>query len=177
MGRIVGVRSFQRRTLRGANLSQVKVDLGGGRLQTADHFAAAGDDSQPLAGDLAIVVSKVGAGRLSVVGYADTASTPRAAPGDKRLYSRDSDGANVAEVWIKSDGSVIISNDSGAVTLAPSGEVDINGVTIDPAGKITCAELESTGKVAGLLVEAAGKDLTIHTHLAGTPPGATGPNI
>ena len=51
MGRIALVLSFIRSLANGANVSDVKVDSGGGANTTAQHFAPAGDDSHPLPDD------------------------------------------------------------------------------------------------------------------------------
>ena len=153
---------------------------------TSPHFSDPGDDSHPLPGDLAILTESVGNGGKAVVGYVDPKNEQRAKAGEKRIYSRDSSGAAIAEIQlhsdgkcrvqnaigglrVKADGSVILFNLNGGLTLEAGGDVVINGVRITPAGKITgVTELEVDSK-----------ELKGHTHdITGgsSAPGPTGPN-
>ena len=162
MGLIAAVIAFARRT----DHSETTVDPGGGSNITADHFANPGDDSYPLDTDFAAVVSNGRTGGGAAVGYADPITTKKAGPGEKRIYARDAAGAVVCEIWLQSDGTIVVQNDNGGMELAPNGSVNINGVIIDAAGDITAP---------GSLV-LNGNELDGHLHLAGTPPGDTGPN-
>lgn len=146
MGRIVVIKDFAR-ALRdnGARVSDVKFDPGGGNNITSEHFSDPGDDSYPMPGiDYAIAVDAQRKGSAAIVGYADPTNIPKALIGDKRIYARDVNGDSVAEVWLKSDGSIVISNDNGSITLKSDGDVDITGaLSID------------------------GKDFGTHTHSQG----------
>lgn len=122
MGRIAKLLSFVRLTRNDAKVSDVKVDPGGGPNITAEHFADAGDDSHPLTTDYVALNTDSGSGRESAIGYLDPINAPKAQPGDKRIYGRDADtGEVVVEVWLKNDGTAIVSNDNGSVTLRPDG--------------------------------------------------------
>lgn len=123
MGRIAKLLSFVRVTRNGAKLSDVKVDPGGGPNVTAEHFAAAGDDSNPLPGDYVALNADSGSGRESAIGYLDPLNEPKALPGDKRIYARDEDGVVIVEVWLKNTGEATIVNENGSVTLRPDGSV------------------------------------------------------
>lgn len=122
MGRIAKLLSFVRVTRNDAKISDVKVDPGGGPNITAEHFASSGDDAHPLPDDYVIINDLAGTGRKASVGYLDPVNTPKALPGDKRIYARDGDtGAVVVEIWLKNDGTAIVSNDNGSVMLRPDG--------------------------------------------------------
>lgn len=122
MGRIARLLSFVRLTRNDAKVSDVKVNPGGGPNITAEHFADAGDDSHPLVTDYVALNTDSGAGRETAIGYLDPLNEPKAQPGEKRIYGRDADsGAVVVEVWLKNDGTAVISNDNGSVMLRPDG--------------------------------------------------------
>lgn len=171
MGRVSVLRSFNR-AMRGlVAFTAVVVDRGGGDNRTLEHFSPPGDDSHPLPDDYVTAVEQIGTGRDSAVGYLDPSNAQKAAPGDKRIYSRTPEGELAAEVWLKNDGTIAATNGAGHFTLQPDGVVNINGVTIDPAGLITTP--------AGLVSPSAlvnSKELAEHDHPAGSPPGDTGVN-
>lgn len=121
MGRIAKLLSFLRVTRNGAQISDAKVNPGGGPNITAQHFSAPGDDSHPIPGDYVSMSADSGSGRESAVGYVDSLNTPKAQPGDKRIYARDGDGAVIVEVWLKNTGEATILNTNGTVTLRPDG--------------------------------------------------------
>lgn len=167
MGRVGILVSFVRRLVGATNSSDAMFDRGGGDNRTGQHFAPPGDDSQPLPGDYVAALSQAPTGRDSVVGYVDPVSTPVAGPGEVRRYARDPDtGDTMVSFWLKATGEAVIANDNGSITLQPDGSVNINGVIIAANGDVT---IPNSLNLAGL--EIAG-----HTHLAGTPPGNTGPN-
>lgn len=186
MGRIGKLLSFVRAVRNGAQVNDVKLDPGGGPLITAEHFSSPGDDSHPLPGDYVRVGDVPQSGREAVTGYVDPANAHKAQPGEKRLYARDEDGAEVAEVWLKNDGTVTVVNANGSVTLSQdgsilgqnaagsfelqaSGDFVVNGVTIAADGAVTIpASLTLAGK------EIAGHDHDITS--GSSAPGPTGPN-
>lgn len=181
MGRIGKVLSFLRVTKNGVNHSDVKVDMGGGANITAKHLSDSGDDSYPLDIDYVLLVSTRGQGKHVAIAYADTVNIPKANKGDKRIYSRDSSGVMAAEAWLKNDGEILFSNGSGTITLLPNGNIDLNGVVIDPSGNIN-----SPGKVTGDIVEgtssllASTSEVIGHDHVivsGSSAPGPTGPLI
>jgi hypothetical protein len=123
VGLIAKILSFTRIVADGVRSSDVKVDPGGGANITGQHFADAGDDSHPLPTDYVLLVKNRQTGGYSVVGYADPINDPIAAAGEKRIYGRDALGAVVNEMWLKADGSVIISNANGSIELKTDGEL------------------------------------------------------
>ena len=177
MGRLGTVLAVIRTIRNGANAVDVTANIGGNFNVTELHTSAPGDDSQPLPGDYAALLEVVGSGQGLVVGYIDPLNVGTANPGEKRIYARDSAGAVVAFVHLKNDGSVSVINANGALLLTAAGDVNINGVTIDPAGNITTPGTVDAATVEATSVQAAGLELAGHIHLAGTPPGNTGPNV
>ena len=112
----------------------VKTDRGSGDNVTAQHFSAPGDDATPLPGDYAALSGASGTGRFSVVAYRDAKNPNVAAPGEKRIYSRDGAGGIKAWVHLKNDGSFTICNETATIEGSPDGTVVINGVIIPADG-------------------------------------------
>lgn len=166
MGLIAKLLSFGRvQTEEGANVSDVKIDPGGGANITAQHFGPPGDDSYPLPDDYVAVVPAGGSGTESAVGYIDTENQAQALAGEKRLYSRDANGAVKTVIWLKNDGSLVIQNGAGTIQMATGGTVTINGVTIDTNGNIV-----APGEVTAMNGPSSVK-LSTHLH-----PTAMGPS-
>ncbi len=139
MGVVAKVLSFTRAARNGLTLQDVKLDPGGGAVITAEHSAPPGDDSAPLPGDYAAISAAAGTGRQTVVGYYDGKNAPKAEPGDKRTYARDSSGEVVVEIWLKNSGECLITNSLGTFELEPDGTFVINGLRITPNGNATTA--------------------------------------
>lgn len=125
MGRMSGLiaylLSFKRVLSNGAKVSDVKVDTGGGDILTAHHTAPPGDDSFPLPDDQLALVRIPRSGRVVVIGYVEPDALQKATAGDKRIYARSSDRLEVIELWLKNDGTGLLSNDNGSFTLRPDG--------------------------------------------------------
>lgn len=186
MGRLGILKQFTRAIRRSANVSEVVVDPGGGALITAEHMSPPGDDSHPLVGDYVRTGTIGQTGRSSITGYIDPANTPKALPGEKRIYARDENGEEVAEIWLKASGEVTTVNANGQVTLSATGAIlgqngagsfeltaagdfVVNGVTIGADGSVNIpASLTLAGK------EIAGHDHPITS--GSSAPGPTGPN-
>jgi len=139
VGRIAKLLSFLRTSRNDAKVSEGKIDTGGGANITSEHFSAPGDDSNPLPGDYVLTVAIKRSGGESIAGYIDPKNDSTAKAGEKRIYARDGDGAMIVELWLKKDGSAVMSNDNGAIELKPSGDVVITN-----EGKVTvnCSEAE-----------------------------------
>lgn len=192
MGKLAKVLSVEKTTRGDTPVTDVKVDTGGGANATCEQYA---DDQQPLPGDFAVVVEIQRTGGKVVVGYLDPKNANKTEPGERRLYSRDSDGNEKCQLWIKNDGSLIISNDnvdfnigtdgsisgdngSGNFSLGDDGTFTVNGVTIDPNGNIdTPADIQADGKInSDDDVTAGNISLTKHTHPGvQSGGGSTGP--
>ena len=168
MGRIARILSFLRIDKNEAKQTDVKLDPGAGANITAQNFAPAGDDSQPLPDDYAITSSIPQTGGAAVVGFVDPNSEPVAGAGEVRRYARDADGVTVAQQWIKADGTVLTSNDKGSIELKPDGSI----VMTTPSGANTFkadgsvdfsngAKLDATGDY----LSNTGISLNLHTHI------------
>lgn len=163
MGRIGRVLDYER--------PDIKIDIGGGDVRRAKHMQPNGDDSHPLPQDFAVTVAVAGTGQHVVVGYYDPLEQDKTQPGDKRIYSRDSGGASIADVWLKSDGSVTINNGSGTIVLQPGGQVVINETcTVDTDGTVTAPK----GVFTDSLI-AGGKEIINHNHRILSGSSAPGP--
>jgi hypothetical protein len=122
-----------------------------------------------LVDDLILLVPSVRTGTHAVSGYLDPKLTSTTQEGDKRIYSRDSGGDSISQVWLKNTGEVVISNNNGTFTLEAGGDIVLNGVRITPSGNITGAAT----------LEVAGKEIKDHDHdivSGSSAPGPTGPN-
>lgn len=192
MGLIGNILSYIRRTRsNGVKFSDVKIDVGGGDIKTAQSYEPAGDDSFPLTGDKAIAIEIPRTGGVAVIGYLDPLDNKLAVAGEKRIYARDlGTGLVISQIHLKADGSIIINNENGAFELKANGSMigsnnngsfelesggdfEVNGVTIDSSGNINTSGniITSADVTAGTI------SLKTHTHPAGTPPGPTGPPI
>jgi len=132
MGFLGTVRSFVRKLQGGQQVARANVDPGGGANVTPYHMGAPGDDAQPLPGDVAAVIPTQRTGGFAAVAYNDPDNTGVTAAGEKRIYGRDPDGNVVNHVYLKSDGSIEISNTAGAsIVLGDDGSVSINGIDFE----------------------------------------------
>jgi hypothetical protein len=168
MGLISIVRQFARTVVEGAYRTYVTHDPGYPDTNEAYVFGPSGEDSPPLPEDSVYLGDSPGAGRENALGYMDTRNEGVAEPGEKRMYARDPDGAIVATIWMQGDGTIFLSNGNGSIEMAPSGDVTINGVTIDTSGNISTdgdidagGDITATGEVTGGALPIA---LTTHTH-------------
>ena len=175
--------SFLRLNRNGIDTGHARIDVGGNPGTTAMHLSAPGDDTHPIVGDYMVSVRLAQLGRRATVGYIDPVNAPIAEAGDRRVYARDASGTTVAQVWLKNTGEILISNDSGSITLALDGAVAganssggfelqsdgtfvVNGVEIDPTGLITTP----TGIVTpSALVN--GVEVATHVHPQGNDSG------
>jgi len=158
--RIAKLLSFTRALFNGAKVTDVTIDLGGGNNKTAHHFSSPGDDSFPLKTDYLLTSSVPGSGKEVVHGYIDPVNDPVAQEGDKRIYGRDPNTGNVVnQVWLQSDGSIVISNSNGSILMQVDGTVNINGVTIDPSGTVIA---DTVDVATSLTIDSI--EMKTHTH-------------
>jgi len=130
----------------------LKVDLNSNNIVSTWHFQPAGDDAPPLITDKAFVSETKGADAFASLGFYDTKNSGVAEKGEKRIFSRGSDGLKIAEIYLKKDGSINISGGSGTIHIKTSGEIELsNGsgnIKLTPGGKL----------------EINGADFLSHTH-------------
>lgn len=205
MGWLNTIRSFARVTRNDAEISDVEIDPGGGPAITAEHYGPAGDDAHPLTTDYALAVGIPRTGGAAVAGYVDPINTPKAQPGDKRIYARDSDtGVTVVEVWLKNDGTAMVFNANGSIILCPDGgaiittpgstfdakadgsikgdngngsfELEVGGDFVVNGVRIdTAGNITSPTSVSAPSIVADGKELAGHDHPITSGSSAPGP--
>lgn len=98
MGQQGQVEGFERRVEQGSANDYVKVDTGGD-TDEAQHFNPSGEDSPPIAGDVAALVEHED-GTKQAVAYHDPKSEQTSLPGEKRFYSRTEQGQKIAEIYM-----------------------------------------------------------------------------
>jgi len=117
---------------------------------TAEQFGPAGDDSAPMAGDTVAIMEIGENGRSIIVGSIDVVNVPKAAAGEKRFYSRGALSVPMAEIWLKKDGTVVISNLAGKVELSATGGLkasnNLGAIDLQSTGGVTVSN--TLGKIA-----------------------------
>ena len=206
MGNFIGkLLSFVRVVRNSANLSDVKIDIGGGEIHTPEYSQPSGTDSVPLPGDFPIAVAvSTRSGGLVVTGMVETDALQKAQPGDHRTYARDAASrAETVEFWLKADGTAVLSNANGTFTLSPDGTQSMQtaggSFTLTPAGDIVgendngdftlqsggtmvinTATIDPSGNIVATSVSAPsivanGKELAGHDHAINSGSSAPGP--
>lgn len=148
MSRVAEVLGFERVTKDGIEADEVLVDPGDQDSARPQHWAPPGDDSPPLNGDFAqLVDTEFGSGAEAAVGYGDD-SEKRASQGEKRIYARALNREVVAEIWLKRDGTVVVTNAGGkSLEMAPNGDVTIKGNLL-VEGEVTAKSASPATSVA-----------------------------
>jgi len=123
MGRITKLLSFLRTSKNGAKYSETKINKTAGDNITTEHFSDIGDDSFPLANDYVAIVEIPRTGGSIAVGYIDPKNAQKSNAGDKRIYSRDSNGNEIAQIWLKNDGTIISENSKSKIEQLPNGNI------------------------------------------------------
>lgn len=174
------VLSSERVTRDGESFLEVKVDLGGDNIMTAQDYSTS--DFRPLPGDYASISPEetTYSNKGVAVGYLDAVNVGLSLPGESRAYARNAANEIVATIALKTTGEVQITNDAATVEFTPEGimrltnsgggefvigadgTITINGVTF-PAG--------TPDVIAGAV------SLTKHVHPVTAAPGTTDPPI
>lgn len=145
MGMTSTVRAFARRENAGAQFARTTIDPGAGSNQDAVHFSAPGDDAQPLPGDLVASASNLSTNGQNAIGYLDPKNAGITEPGEKRIYARAADGTIVSEMYLKNDGTIIISNQNAQMTINPAGNFDFTGGTFTINGQPFATHMHTAG--------------------------------
>ena len=165
MGLIGKILSFTRVTRNGAKLSDVKVDVGGGEIITAEYSHPANSESFPLVDDYAILEKVPRTGGYIAVSFIETDALQKVTLGEKRLYAR-SGRDEICQVWLKNDGTVLADNDSGSFELKPTGAIKgLNGngyFELEVAGDFVANGAKMT--TSGDVVTSDGVSLRNHYH-------------
>jgi hypothetical protein len=153
---------------------ELDADLGGGDIPTADVFGPAGDDSPPLEGDLAALVELDDNDAFAAVAYGDDLER-KAARGEKRIYARDANGAEVSQLHLKGDASIVLEQDGGSsLTVAADGSITIDAgagtISIDAAGAVSISGTSVSMQTGSAL---GSHFLALHTALATWVPVPT----
>lgn len=125
VGTIGEVLSFEQRSENGVQWAEVKVDLGGENIVTADYYPPPGFEAWPLPGDFAFLADGPGSGNWICTGFRDPKLDPVVtAKGEVAFYSRSAPGVVASKVILKTDGS--IDWNDGAVVLGADGVLTID---------------------------------------------------
>ena len=93
-------------------------------IQTVELMSQTGEESNPPIDSKTTVLSIGEAWKLAIA--TSDKIVPDVAPGEKKIYSTDSTGATIkTKVHLKNDGTIIIDNGVGSITLSPTGEMTI----------------------------------------------------
>lgn len=153
---------------------QLLVDPGGGASVTVPIFSPTGEDSSPLPTDRPLIIECGKTGTYACVGFVDPLLTSNIGPGEKHFYARSSAGVVKGRILMRSDGTILITNNLGLIEFNPSGMVNINGVNFNPDGSVTFpGDVSIAAKMSAAIVEdsATGNKLGTHTHPSnGAPP-------
>jgi hypothetical protein len=170
MGGVIGkVLSFERVTRNEANLSDVKIDVGGGEILTAEYAHGPGDDDHPLPDDYVLAVQVPGSGRLVVAAFVEPDAQQTAQAGERRMYARDANRAEIVQFYLKNDGTAVMSNANGTFELRPDGSYKGNNASgffeLEVGGDFVAngAKMKTNGDV----VTSDGVSLRDHPHEQG----------
>ncbi|MEE9393708.1 MAG: hypothetical protein V3W41_14490 [Planctomycetota bacterium] len=199
-GFIATVLDVFRTTRGGAHVTDVKCDPGGGGNITVEQMGPPGDDSPPLPTDSVGALPVEGSGRVVAAGYADPFNPSDREPGEKRLYSRDSNGTVKAAIVLDGEGSVTVKHaatgavvqlqENGLIVVGESGGAsaifdNASGLVVLTSGApgvfVNGTKIDSSGNI----LLAAGADITTdsiaslnaHPHSPGTYKDHTGATI
>jgi len=156
------------------SVRNVSVNLGADNNVDIAHSQPCNEDSLPLPNDFVVSVPVEGEDNIAAVGYVDPTNQGESSPvqpGEKRIYSRDSSGAIVAEAHFKADGTLYIKSKQG-ITVDSSNGVRIIGTVIVEGDIAATGDITADGDV-----KAGAISLLTHTHNYTTPqhPSAVGP--
>jgi hypothetical protein len=105
------------------------LKTGNGVEISAFVMGTSGAEFHPVPGDVALCHTAGQEILISAIIHGD-ASTES---GESLVFSRNANGDVVSSLYLKTDGSVLCSNDSGSFELKANGQVSINGhLTVDP---------------------------------------------
>jgi len=135
-GRIAKIKEIFNTTLsNGAKLLGFGVDFQGTTHQ-AISTGIAGIDVKPILKDNVVTMKQENSGNQPIViGTNDVISESVTAEGEVQIYSRDAEGVKQADILIKADGSIKLTNTKGSFELKADGtceasnDIVINGIS------------------------------------------------
>jgi hypothetical protein len=127
-GRIAKIKEIFNTTLsNGAKLLGFGVDFQGTTHQ-AISTGIAGIDVKPILKDNVVTMKQENSGNQPIViGTNDVLSESVTAEGEVQIYSRDAEGVKQADILLKSDGSIKLTNASGSFELKADGTCEASG--------------------------------------------------
>jgi hypothetical protein len=127
-GRIAKIRDIVNGALsNGAKLLSFQVDFQGTAHQ-AIATGIAGIDAKPILKDNAVTIKQEDSGKQPiVVGTNDVLNESVTAEGEIQIYSRNAEGVKQADMLIKADGSIKLTNASGSFELKADGTCEASG--------------------------------------------------
>jgi hypothetical protein len=176
MGLIALVLNLARKLQGFAQVDDVKTDIGSQTTITAEHYSAPGDDSNPLPQDYCALVDLPRVNGYCSVGYLDPKNANISAPGEKRIYARDSSGNVVSDIHLKNDGSVVIDNGTVSMSMDATGLFRVD----NGAGffELTAAGVFNASSITAPSIIVNGKELDGHLHSGVQTGGSnTGPIV
>jgi len=135
-GRIGKIKDVFNTTLKnGAKLLGFGIGFQGTTHQ-AIGVGIAGIDAKPILQDNAITIKQESSGSQPlVIGTNDVFNTSITQNGEIQIYSRNADGVKQADILVKTDGSITLTNAAGSFTLRADGtcetsnDIVINGIS------------------------------------------------
>lgn len=135
-GRIAKIKDIVNGALsNGAKLLSFKVDFQGTAHQ-AIATGIAGIDAKPILKDNAVTIKQENSGSQPlVIGTNDVLNESVTTEGEIQIYSRNPEGVKQADILIKADGSIKLTNASGSFELKADGtceasnDIVINGIS------------------------------------------------
>jgi hypothetical protein len=118
-------------TKRDVTVRVIKATMRAGENVLAELFGPAGDDSPPLPDDMGFFSDNSQTGGRSCLGSIDQVNEPEAAPGERRLYARDSNGNPIVVVWLKGDGTLELNGDADNAVRYAALETAFNQLKTD----------------------------------------------
>lgn len=116
-------------------------------IQTVQYMPTSGDDSPPQIDDLVVILSLGTAFRVAV-GVQDSV-TPIAAPGERRLYSRDGDGDLAAVIALLANGNMELNGNADSAVRHAALNTALQGL-VTAINSVLATKLNGAG-AAGLL--------------------------
>lgn len=146
-----------------------KVETWSGYPVRVERFTPPGVDAVPLPGDYVILSQVRRTGGMAAVGYIDQINAGNVTEGEHRIYARGPDGEIIADIYLKFDGEIELTNADSVVTMAPNGTVTVKAtkVILDTPLVEATGDIEAAGDV-----KAGNISLNSHVHGGVTAGGA-----
>ncbi|MDR1174101.1 MAG: hypothetical protein LBK83_01355 [Treponema sp.] len=104
-----------------SNVIMLTVHFSDGGVASVQWMPGAGDDTSPQEGD---IVAAERYGGILVATASKSPGDPKLKPGERELYSRDSDGNKIARLLMETDGTITLESIEGKtkLVLRPNGK-------------------------------------------------------